>query len=73
VFTDLRRNRDVDIKSEWETCFRPGQMIGMSMIFRHEKIGNNNIENANTCPSCGSTSSQSTSEAIEWYVMYRTQ
>ena len=57
---DTRRKKDLDLTESWTKIVRPGQHIGMSMIFR--------LEEASTtrCPSCGKENQGSNTEEIIW-------
>lgn len=42
---DLFSKKDVNFSSPWESCFSPGQKVGMSMVF----VG---FETSIDCPKC---------------------
>jgi hypothetical protein len=64
---DSIKRRDIDLTAAWESCFRPGQRVDMSMIFTSAKIL------SRSCPACqedhgdGFTKDQD----IEWSVSPR--
>lgn len=61
---DLITKRDVNLDLPWETCFRPGQKVAMSMIFKSTK------SEEVCCPKC-KDSNEGNGEYgndIEWYV-----
>jgi len=58
---DSRSGREISDKKEWSMCFRPGQKVDMSMVFKQS-------EASTSCPGCR-TESESTNESVtEWYV-----
>jgi hypothetical protein len=60
---DTATKRDVDLSSPWETCFRPGQRVAMSMIFNSAKASNM------YCPTCNEDNGDdfAEDEDTEWY------
>ncbi|EAQ84488.1 hypothetical protein CHGG_08502 [Chaetomium globosum CBS 148.51] len=63
VIEDDGTKRDVDLTSDWGTCFFPGQRVSMSMVFK-------SLKNAttSTCPSCGTESGSAPDREVVWYV-----
>lgn len=43
---DSIKRRDIDLTAAWESCFRPGQRVDMSMIFTSVK------SLSHLCPAC---------------------
>lgn len=35
VIQETSTKRDIDLASDWDLCFLPGQRVEMSMIFQH--------------------------------------
>lgn len=61
---DMATNRDIGLhKKDWDTVFRPGQAVAMSMLFTLDEDQNN------TCPSCKTVCPGSTTTATQWYVL----
>jgi hypothetical protein len=61
--TDADTKRDVDLKTDWDVCFFPGQRIELSMVFKQQ-------ENAgNQYPKCQEMSISSTDLDVELYVL----
>ncbi|KAH6617481.1 hypothetical protein F5144DRAFT_393368 [Chaetomium tenue] len=48
VIEDDGTKRDIDLSSDWETCFLSGQRVSMSMVFK--RVRN---PTTTTCPGCG--------------------
>ncbi|KAF2677018.1 hypothetical protein K458DRAFT_447159 [Lentithecium fluviatile CBS 122367] len=64
AFEDAATRREIDIAKNWESCFRPGQRVAMSVIFEDTSRG---VTRLSTCPHC-LTEQQGTSDSdIEWY------
>ena len=57
---DTRRKKDLDLTEPWTKVVRPGQHIGMSMIFRLEEAP------TTRCPNCGKQNQGSNTEDIIW-------
>jgi hypothetical protein len=53
---------DVDLTSNWETCFYPRQHVAMSMVFNLSS----NITGIAYCPKCFTDSAAPANEDIEW-------
>lgn len=63
VIEDDATKRDIDLASDWETCFFPGQRVSMSMVFtRSTELP------TPTCPGCGSESKSASGQEVLWYV-----
>lgn len=62
VIQDSGTMRDIDLSSDWETCFRPGQRVDMSMTFTQGDFE----ENLYSCPKCKKLAGWSASEDTEW-------
>ncbi|KAH6842363.1 hypothetical protein B0I37DRAFT_381750 [Chaetomium sp. MPI-CAGE-AT-0009] len=45
VIEDDGTKRDIDLTSDWETCFFPGQRVSMSMVLKRNSV-------MATCPAC---------------------
>lgn len=56
---DFATRRDINLSSSWESCFRPGQRVGMSMIFNAAK----SIKQC--CPGCGQRVPDGFTEGID--------
>ncbi|KAH7088813.1 hypothetical protein FB567DRAFT_547668 [Paraphoma chrysanthemicola] len=48
VIEELGTQNPIDITQNWETCFTPGQRVGMSMVFREEV----STSSSSSCPRC---------------------
>ena len=59
VLQDHRR--DLSLNKSWETVFRPGQNVNMSMLFRRTSL-------EGTCPSCYNENVYQGCGTTEWYV-----
>ena len=46
MIQETSTKREIDLDNDWETCFLPGQRVGMSMIFRRTIIDHG------ICPGC---------------------
>ena len=46
VIEDSISKQDIDLNTDWDLCFSPGQRVEMSMIFKRAQIP------ASTCPRC---------------------
>ena len=57
---DTRRKKDLDLTEPWTKIVRPGQHIGMSMIFQLEEAP------STRCPSCGKENQGSITKEIIW-------
>ncbi len=60
---DSTTSRDINISSAWETCFRPGQRVVMSMVFTTTKYPDA------CCPTCmevNGTGGDMKDKDIEW-------
>lgn len=62
VIQDTATKRDIDLSSDWEVCFFPGQRVDMSMIFTKTDTV------VGKCPKCGNACDV-TQEDIEWYFL----
>ncbi|RYP75160.1 hypothetical protein DL770_007468 [Monosporascus sp. CRB-9-2] len=60
VIEDDGTKRDIDLASDWESCFSPGQRVSMSMVFSRRA--------ASSCPGCGSISKSASDQEVIWYV-----
>jgi hypothetical protein len=50
---DSATTNDIDLSRDWETCFRPGQRVDMSMIFNRWHNPENSVpDESHKCPSC---------------------
>lgn len=59
---DTRRKQGLKLTDPWNKIVKPGQHIGMSMIFRlHDS-------STTKCPSCGKENRVSSTEEIQWLV-----
>jgi hypothetical protein len=52
---------DIDLRKPWEACFRPGQQVDMSIIFKQHGPWNMAV-----CPVCNHECFGETSSEIEW-------
>ncbi len=59
VIQETSTKRDIDLASDWDLCFLPGQRVEMSMIFQHPG------HYYRTCPSCHTTTSGSGIEDVD--------
>lgn len=55
--------RGINLVSEWEACFFPGQRVSMSMVFKRS-VGLLTC----TCPGCGTKSGSAADREVIWYV-----
>jgi hypothetical protein len=62
VIQDSILKRDIDLTKPWESCFRPGQRVDMSMIFLSEK------DTTQCCPACHQETNFPADHDIEWFV-----
>ena len=46
VIEDSSTKEDIDLETDWETCFAPGQRVEMSMVYKHDTFS------TATCPRC---------------------
>ncbi|KAF2494846.1 hypothetical protein BU16DRAFT_49669 [Lophium mytilinum] len=58
---DTITHREIDLRRAWDTCFRPGQRVSMSMCFYDL---NANI----ACPACYESVTGQADQAIDWSV-----
>jgi len=60
---DLHSNRDLNLSSPWESCFSPGQRVGMSMVFLA-------VKTSIDCPNCHVREGELVvyDQDIQWYV-----
>ena len=49
ILQETATQRILDVSKNWDTCFRPGQRVTMSMIFR------GSCRESSTCPNCQTT------------------
>ncbi|KAI4243813.1 MAG: hypothetical protein LQ352_006962 [Teloschistes flavicans] len=61
IIHDSRTKRDIDLSHPWESCFRPGQRVEMSMVFDTFKAANI------SCPDCRHPCDINSEEDVEWY------
>ncbi|KAF1960248.1 hypothetical protein CC80DRAFT_544697 [Byssothecium circinans] len=59
VFEDVATRREIDITKNWDSCFRPGQQVTMSVVFEKNAL------DVSTCPHCHSEQHGSADEDIE--------
>ncbi|KAF2674070.1 hypothetical protein BT63DRAFT_380723 [Microthyrium microscopicum] len=50
---------EIDLDEPWENCFRPGQKVAMSMVFKQQSV------QTTGCPRCGAVNKGSPDEEIE--------
>ena len=64
IIQDSASNRDINLASPWDTCFRLGQNVAMSMVFNSAKALTTN------CPTCHEDAGDgfAEDEDIEWCV-----
>lgn len=65
VFEDASTRREIDITKNWESCFRPGQRVTMSVVFQ-----NASQSITSTCPNCHSEQEGSPDQDIECEMCY---
>jgi len=63
AINDTYTKRDIDLETDWDACFHPGQRVEMSMIFEQQK------NTGNQCPKCHEMCGSSTDIDVEWYVL----
>jgi len=62
VIQDSILKRDINLIDPWESCFRPGQRVDMSMIFLSKK------DTCQYCPACHQGTNFPADHDIEWFV-----
>lgn len=63
VIEDDGMKRAIDLTSDWQACFFPGQRVSMSMVFIRHTGSNSAMSN---CPSCGSESRSAPDKEVVW-------
>lgn len=66
MIQDSATKRDVNLTWPWESCFRPGQRVAMSMIF-------NSSNPSMACPNCQDKNGDNPEldKDIEWYALMK--
>jgi hypothetical protein len=56
---DHQSGQELNASKQWSLCFRPGQKVDMSMIFRQNQA-------STSCPGCKTESHLADISTIEW-------
>jgi len=62
AMNDASTKHDIDLGTDWDVCFFPGQRVEMSMVFEQQQ------NTGNQCPTCQEMCDPSNDLDIEWYV-----
>lgn len=61
--------REISREQPWETAFRPGASVSMSITFRRPgSVDPRASKSSNSCPYCGTLSSNDVSSEVKWSV-----
>ena len=63
AINDADTKLDVDLETDWDMCFFPGQRVEMSMVFEQQK------KPGDQCPKCQEICTSLSTLDVEWYVL----
>lgn len=65
VLQEGATSREISCNQPWETSFRPGASISMSLVFQQDVRA---AESRSNCPYCGNISEKETADDVHWRV-----
>jgi hypothetical protein len=64
AINDASTKHDIDLETDWDVCFFPGQRVEMSMVFDQQQ------NTGSQSPKCQERCDPSSGLDVEWYISY---